>query len=291
MPENVKFIGKRNSEEKKAEEHSQPVKSLLEKLHLKEPKPRSLEEALECVKRDAESGKLKKLADADTKEFDKLRNKKFKKHEEFSKKAEEFVGEMGEMLLSKEEVSEALKMLRGVRYTFAPDIIGGPMSLLLPHWAEYGVLDGSIHIYRDILPKADKERSIAHEAGHLIEYYLRVKELQRGPQDPVLKEIYDRLKGDYNELVILRVARKYSNNDKIETLVEAIEDEYAKRKGLPERFEVEVKGMDLEFVDALRRLLKNNPTEFRRLLESPSLWYESNFKELRAGIIQRWKNA
>ncbi|QLJ52684.1 MAG: hypothetical protein Sv326_0509 [Candidatus Fermentimicrarchaeum limneticum] len=105
--------------EGKKQEEKQPshVRKLLEKMHLKEiGKPKSVGQALDWMKRDAESGKLEKIADGSMREHQKLLAKKFKRREEFFMTAEKYPKGMAEIKCWQKNCRKKARIRRSKRF-------------------------------------------------------------------------------------------------------------------------------------------------------------------------------
>jgi hypothetical protein len=281
MPENVKIIGKRNSEEKAPEKED--LESIREFIHpfqrRKQPelKALSLEDALKKIDNDWRFGKLGALAWIDKAAMEKSM-KGFKVDEELTRSMKIMIRRVGRDILSKDEIKEAEERFAGAGSYYK---VLGVMGEHIP---------GHIKVSKNVFGDYARELNFmkCHEPAHYVHFFIRMKQLEGGDiQDPIVKKLYDRMHNFYNNESIWRVESAYTGDYK-EKIANAISlDVLISTNDRRASSFRELRG-DVVW---LEDLLHYNPKKFRELMEKPSLWVEADSIESLAKRLKREEDA
>jgi len=262
MAENVKFIGKRNSEEKSPSEDLKPLKELIHPLHRKkevERKVESLEDVLKRIDDDWRFGKLGASAWVNKAHIEKLM-KKFKVDEELTRSMRTMIRRVGRDILSKDEIKEAEEgFIAAKRSHKLSDSEGEYFAGRIRVSEAIFELDSAVRL--NVLK--------CHEPAHYVHSFIRRKQLESGDiKDPIVKKLYDHMHDFYNNESIWSVEALYTG-DYREKVANAISLDILGETGdrIYTRFRI-FKGD----VILLQDLLHDNPEKFRELMERPSLW-------------------
>jgi hypothetical protein len=290
MAENVKFIEKRNSEEKAPEkEHFQHIKELIHHLHRKKPvELSSVEDVLKAIDRDWKSGGLQEGADEVEKDKEKF-IKKFKANEKLTAEMKSAMERVGRGVLSEDEIKEAKERFGGAKYS----------------WSRYSVAPVATAQQRasriELIRTAALLDSVArygeeiHESAHYIHFFITEKQLERGDiQDPILKKLYGYMHGRYSNETIEAAERAYLGKRYEETIANALMyhtvhsrlrsgDTSGDSRDFRVIVEFRLIGRDIR---DLEHLIESNPKRFRELIENPSLWVEAGSVE---SLVKRLK--
>ncbi|NYZ79464.1 hypothetical protein H0N99_04935 [Candidatus Micrarchaeota archaeon] len=288
MAENVKIIGKQNSEEKAPEkEHFQHIKELIHHLHRKKfVEPSSVEEVLRWIDNDWKSGALKKFADEHEKDKEKF-IKKFKANEKLTAEMKSIMEKVGKGVLSEDEIKEVKERFGGAkyswsRYSVAPVIAAQQRASHIEIIRTVPLLDGAMRYGEEI-----------HESAHYIQLFITEKQLERGDiKDPILKKLHGYLHEKYDTETIETVERIYLGRRYEETIANALSysmlhsrDTSNASRDLNVIIEFRLIGRDIR---DLGHLAKDNPKKFRELLENPSWWVEAGSVE---SLVEKLKRS
>ncbi len=290
MAENVKFIGRRNSEEKAPEEeHFQHIKEIIHHLHKK--KLSSVEDLLERIHDDWKSGKLSALADRDERKNEKF-IKKFKSNEELTEEIKNMIQLVGRKVLSEDEIREAKERFGGARYSYGRDSLD-PFIFRAKQQLDRVVLIKT-------LPLRDEDMRYGleiHELAHYIHFFVIMKQLESGDiKDPVLKKLYGYLHETHDNEVILSMEDEYLGKEYRKKYYETVANALIRDMLHPSYKArnlrlIRLFGLYEQNIQAMANLLHYNPKEFRELMEKPSLSVGADYPKLADSLIKRESHA
>jgi len=276
MPENVKFIGKQNPEEKAAKEDLKPIRELIRPFHRKEeaePKHESLEDVLKRIDDDWRFGKLGAAAWVHKAHIEKLM-KKFKVDEELTRSMRTMIRRVGRDILSKDEIKEAEEGFIAAKHSYKlSDSEGGYFAGRIRVSEAIFELDTAVRL--NVLK--------SHEPAHYVHSFIRRKQLESGDiKDPIVKKLYDCMHGFYNNESIWSAEVLYTG-DYREKIANAVSLDILGETG--DRIYTHFKIFKGDVI-LLEDLLHDNPKKFRELMENPSWWVEAGSVE---SLVERLK--
>jgi len=242
-----------------------------------EYKSRKLEEKAERIHNKIEKRKATRLP----------RLKKLMKNENREEKIRETVRKAAELVLTEEETKEALRELEVIELS--------PFILMLG-------LGGS-HLTGTI---TSTEFSSAHEAGHYIHYFVMKKAVENGTsKDPVLNSLHEKVTelgyGFDETWVLLKSYSRQNSAEEKKSLftywefTEAVAETFATHLEHGMAYEVlsDFGCLQPHYWGALvaswplKKVLEENPEQFRELLEQPSLVIGSSTYEIAKQIKEQ----